>query len=99
MKKITIAVLVFVLIATLAACGCQSRTDTNNGGTTTETTTTPTTATIIDPTIIDPTIMDPTIETNIPDPDINTESTNGTDHTGGIIDDNATNSTGAQNMK
>lgn len=81
MKKITFAVLVFVLAVSLMACGCQNRGNTVNTPATTQTTTTPTTGTIIDPTI-----MDPTIETNIPDPDINTMPDMGTEETGNGMD-------------
>lgn len=78
MKKFIFAVLVLVLATALVACGCQNRGNTANSSiATTQPTTAPTT-----PTIIDPTFMNPTIETNIPDPDINTESDMGTEETG-----------------
>ena len=90
MKKFTIAILVFALAAAMAACGCQNNSSTDNSSTqTSPATTTPTTATIIDPTI-----MDPTIETNIPDPDINTEATDSTGETGNSMNDPITDSTG-----
>lgn len=94
MKKIAIAILVFALAATMAACGCQNRSNTDNSSTqTSQATTTPTTATIIDPTI-----MDPTIETNIPDPDINTEATDFTGDTGNSTDNTITDGTGTGTM-
>lgn len=61
MKKISIAVLAAILVLSMAACGRKQ-----DNTPTTKPTTQPTEMTIL------PNI-DPTLDTNIPDPDINTE--------------------------
>lgn len=81
MKKAMITVLLVLVAASFAACGCQM----NSEGTSTPTnSTTASTAPIV------PDIM-PTMDTNIPDPSVDTEmpiytedsnATNGTDMTG-----------------
>ena len=70
MKKFGLFVLSFVLVLSLAACGCQ-RSDVKPTETMPPTTppTQPSTVPTTMPTIPE---MDPTLETNIPDPDINT---------------------------
>ena len=73
MKKISIAVLAAILVLSMAACGRKQ-----DNTPTTMPTTQPTEMTIL------PNI-DPTLDTNIPDPNINTEIptyTDGTDPSG-----------------
>jgi PBP1b-binding outer membrane lipoprotein LpoB len=73
MKKISIAVLAAILVFSMAACGRKQ-----DNTPTTKPTTQPTEMTIL------PNI-DPTLDTNIPDPNINTEIptyTDGTDPSG-----------------
>ena len=73
MKKISIAVLAAILVLSMAACGRKQ-----DNTPTTKPTTQPTEMTIL------PNI-DPTLDTNIPDPNINTEIptyTDGTDPSG-----------------
>ena len=73
MKKISIAVLAAILVLSMAACGRKQ-----DNTPTTMPTTQPTKMTIL------PNI-DPTLDTNIPDPNINTEIptyTDGTDPSG-----------------
>ena len=73
MKKTLIAILAAFYVLTMAACGRKQDTNTN-----TTPSTQPTTMTILPE-------LDPTLDTNIPDPNINTEIptyTDGTDPSG-----------------
>ena len=73
MKKYSIIAIILLLAISLSACGRKMINET-----------TPSTMepTIIPPTtILDPTIMDPTLETNIPDPEVDSNSTDSTDNT------------------
>lgn len=79
MKKYCIFVLTLVLALSLSACRSKSNNPTQPSTTTPATTTQPMTTAPI----LDPTIMDPTIDQNIPDPEVNPNSTmDTTDMTG-----------------
>lgn len=69
MKKITIAIMAAVLVFAITACGRNRDTDPSSAPTTQ-----PTTMPFMPE-------MDPTLDTNIPDPDINTETPTFTDGT------------------
>ena len=82
MKKLFTIALSLVLTCSLAACGCQAQepaptttVPTTNAPTTTATTAPTTTATVPS--------MDPTIDTNIPDAEVESNSTEVTEGTGG----------------
>lgn len=70
MKKISVLILAFLLVCSLAACGRR-----NNEDNTTPSTVAPATTLPLMPE------LDPTLDTNIPDPDINTEMPTFTDGT------------------
>ena len=73
MKKITIAIMATLLVFIMVACGRRQDSNTNTTPST-QTTTQPTTMTILPD-------IDPTLDTNIPDPNINTEMPSYTDGT------------------
>ena len=88
MKKLFTIALALVLTFALVACGCQAKEPVRP---TTVPTTMPTTAPSTAPATTAPTtlptettepIMDPTMETNIPDPEVDYNSTEATDVTG-----------------
>ena len=89
MKQWLALTLAILVMASLAACGCQNS---NMGSNTTNTTAATTETTQPAPKatepILDPTILDPTFETNIPDEQVNENSTNSAD--------NSTNQTDSQ---
>lgn len=80
MKKLFTIVLSLVLTFSLAACGCQAKdkTQPSTVPSTAPTTTAPTTAATTVPTTASTMPMDPTVGTNIPDPTVDANSTEGT---------------------
>ena len=85
MKKLSTIAFAFVLIFSLAACGCQAQESTP--ATTIPTTSAPvttapaTTATTMPASTATVPSMDPTIDTNIPDPEVDSNSTEMTEDT------------------
>ena len=77
MKKLFAIALALVIIGSLAACGCQAQEPTRptTVPTTIPTTVPVTTAPTTIPTETTTPMMDPTTATNIPDPEVDTNST------------------------
>ena len=90
MKKLFTIALAFVLTASLAACGCQAQEEVPA---TTIATTAPTTAATTAPTTaVTMPAMDPTTATNIPDPEVDNNSTEMTEEIGESTGENETTS-------
>ncbi|MBO5868618.1 MAG: hypothetical protein J6Q54_06915 [Oscillospiraceae bacterium] len=66
MKKTIILAIIIALACTVTACGCQMSSNMDNTTGTSNSTTKP---------MVDPTILEPTFETNIPDENVNENST------------------------
>lgn len=89
MKKLFTVALIFVMVCTLAACGCQAQETTpvtTMPATTAPTTTVPPTETTLMTT--EP-ALDATMGTNIPDPTVDSNSTEETMDTTGTVNEDA----------